>query len=51
MEQIIESLEAEAFYYRDYVENQQYDEIEDEDGEFVEILESDSDFFLNQYQY
>lgn len=51
MEQIIESLEAEAIYYRDNVENQIYDEIEDEDGEYVEILKSDMNFFLNQYQY
>ncbi len=43
----IEALEQEAYYYRDNIENQQYDEVENEDGEYVEILESNSDFFLN----
>lgn len=47
----IEALEQEAYYYRDNVGNQQYDEIEDEDGDYVEILESNMDFFLNQNQY
>lgn len=46
-EETIMSLQAEAYYYRDNVENEQYDEIEDEDGDYVEILKSNSDFFLN----
>ena len=50
-EETIMSLQAEAVYYRDNVENQQYDEIEDENGEYVEILESDKDFFLNSNQF
>ena len=46
-EETIMSLQAEAYYYRGNVENQQYGEIEDEDGDYVEILKSNSDFFLN----
>lgn len=51
MEQTIEPLPTEAIYYRDNVQNQQYDEVEDENGEYVEILKSNMNFFLNQYQY
>jgi hypothetical protein len=44
----IDSLQQEAFYYRDAnIDYPWLTEVEDMDGEMVEVLESDLDFFLN----
>jgi len=43
---VIEALEQEAYYYRDGSDNHKFMEVENEDGEIVEILKSNHKFFL-----